>query len=94
MHALPLDIAGRIHVPLFSLFIYSDWSQLLIFKFFNNFSLYSGLKQDQLVKLLANEPDFLKSRPLLVEELEKIGAHVLFGVKFHPELMPIESCYR
>jgi hypothetical protein len=52
------------------------------------------LKQDQLVELLANEPDFLKSRPLLVEELEKIGAHVLFGVKFHPELMPIESCYR
>ena len=55
---------------------------------------FLGLKQDQLVKLLAKEPDFLESKPILVEELEKEGALVIFGVKFHPELMPIESCYR
>ena len=52
------------------------------------------MKHDQLVKLLADEPDFKESKPLLVEELEKEGALVLFGVKFHPELMPIESTYR
>ena len=46
------------------------------------------------MNLLSKEPDFLESKPLLVEELEKVGALVLFGVKFHPELMPIESCYR
>ena len=55
---------------------------------------FLGLKQDQLVKLLAKEPDFLESKPILVEELEKEGSLVIFGVKFHPELMPIESCYR
>ena len=31
----------------------------------------------------------MESKPALVEELEKVGALVLFGVKFHPELMPI-----
>ena len=54
----------------------------------------AGKKQDELVALLLEEPDFKESRPTLVEELEKEGALVLFGVKFHPEFMPIESCYR
>ena len=54
----------------------------------------AGKKQDELVALLSNEPDFLEAKPLLVEEMEKVGAKVLFGVKFHPELMPVEACYR
>jgi hypothetical protein len=53
-----------------------------------------GLKQDALVELLSKEKDFQASKPLLVEALEKEGAKVIFGVKFHPEFMPIESCYR
>ena len=53
-----------------------------------------GLRQDALVELLSKEKDFQDSKPLLVEALEKEGAMVIFGVKFHPEFMPIESCYR
>lgn len=53
-----------------------------------------GLKQDALVALLSEEPDFKESKPQLVEALEREGAKVIFGVKFHPEFMPIEACYR
>ena len=53
-----------------------------------------GKRQDELVTMLSKEADFLEARPMLQEALEAIGCHVLFGVKFHPELMMIESCYR
>ena len=53
-----------------------------------------GKKQDALVEMLSSEPDFMSAKPILQEELEKRGCLVLFGVKFHPELMEIESCYR
>ena len=59
-----------------------------------NLLLKKGKKQDELVDLLSKEPDFRESKPLLVEEMEKVGAEVLFGVKFHPEFMPVEACYR
>ena len=53
-----------------------------------------GMKQDSLVELLEMEPDFREAKPLLQEAVEKRGGRLLFGVKFHPELMMIESCYR
>jgi hypothetical protein len=53
-----------------------------------------GKKQDDLVGLLSREPDFSEAKALLQEVLKSIGCKVLFGVKFHPELMMIESCYR
>ena len=52
------------------------------------------MKQDDLIALLRAEPDFTEARPVLQEKIEKRGGRVLFGVKFHPELMEIESCYR
>ena len=53
-----------------------------------------GMKQDSLVELLASQPDFKEAKPLLQEAIEVMGGVLLFGVKFHPELMMIESCYR
>ena len=53
-----------------------------------------GMKQDDLVKKLETEDDFKASKTMLEEELEKLGARVIFGVKFHPELMAVESVYR
>ena len=52
------------------------------------------MKQDDLVKILEKEEDFRASKTVLEEELEKLGARVVFGVKFHPELMAVESVYR
>ena len=52
------------------------------------------MKQDDLVKKLEKEEDFMASKTVLEEELEKLGARVVFGVKFHPELMAVESVYR
>ena len=57
-------------------------------------SILVGMKQDDLVNLLEKEPDFKEAKPLLQEAIEKKGGRLLFGVKFHPELMMIESCYR
>ena len=53
-----------------------------------------GKKQDDLVSMLSMEPDFCAAKPMLQEVMEAQGCVVLFGVKFHPELMMIESCYR
>ena len=50
--------------------------------------------QDALGEMLSMEPDFKSAKSILEEELEKKGCRVLWGVKFHPELMEIESCYR
>ena len=44
--------------------------------------------------MLEKEEDFASSKTLLEEELEKLGALCIFTPKFHPELNPIESCYR
>ena len=54
----------------------------------------AGKKQDDLVAMLTIETDFAAGKPVLQEVLEARGCKVLFGVKFHPELMMIESCYR
>ena len=53
-----------------------------------------GKRQDDLVKLLEKEPDFQNQKPLIVEACEAAGGKVLFGTKFHPELMTIENVYR
>ena len=53
-----------------------------------------GKRQDDLVKLLEKETDFLNQKPLIVEACEAAGGKVLFGTKFHPELMTIENVYR
>ena len=47
------------------------------------------MKQDSLVELLEMEPDFM-----LQEAVEKRRGRLLVGVKFHPEFMMIEYCYR
>jgi hypothetical protein len=47
-----------------------------------------------LVAMLEDEPDFKLQKPLLVEAVEAVGGKVLFGTKYHPELMPIENSYR
>ena len=53
-----------------------------------------GKKQDDLVSMLGKEPDFAATKPELQEVLEAMGCKVLFGVKFHREMLMIESCYR
>ena len=44
--------------------------------------------------MLTREPDFAATMPTLQEEMEARGCKLIFGVKFHPELMMIKSCYR
>lgn len=44
--------------------------------------------------MLEEEPDFKLQKPLLVEAVEAVGGKVIFGTKYHPELMPIENSYR
>ncbi|EER03147.1 hypothetical protein Pmar_PMAR018403 [Perkinsus marinus ATCC 50983] len=53
-----------------------------------------GKKQDELVILLSNCDDFASQKTLLQEEAEARGDRVIYGVKFHPELAPIEAAYR
>ena len=43
--------------------------------------------------MLSEFPDFTNQKTLLGEEAEKRGDKVIFGVKFHPELMPIKAAY-
>ena len=47
-----------------------------------------------MIALLENEEDFSSSKTILEEELEKRGAKCIFTPKFHPELNPVELCYR
>ena len=54
----------------------------------------SGLKHDDLAAMLRTEEDFMSSKPILQEKLEELGCKLIFGVKFHPEFMMAESCYR
>ena len=46
------------------------------------------------VLILEKEDDFRLQKPLVVEAVEKAGGRVIFGTKFHPELMAIENGYR
>ena len=43
--------------------------------------------------MLENEPDFRDRKPLIVEAVEAARGKVLFGTKFHLELMPIKNAY-
>ena len=54
----------------------------------------SGKRQDELVALLEKEDDFASAKTILEEQLEKRGAKCIFTPKFHPELNPVECCYR
>ena len=47
-----------------------------------------------LVQLLESEEDFRLQKPLVVEAVENAGGKIVFGTKFHPELMAIENGYR
>ena len=46
------------------------------------------------MELLESEEDFAATKAILEEELEKLGAKCIFTPKYHPELNPIECCYR
>ncbi|KAF4648326.1 hypothetical protein FOL47_003427 [Perkinsus chesapeaki] len=54
----------------------------------------AGLKHGGLLELLSGCDDFKSQRTLLQDEAEERGDKVIFGVKFHPELAPIEAAYR
>ena len=43
---------------------------------------------------MSKEPDFMAEKSLLEKEAEERGDIIVFCVKFHPELNPIESVYR
>ena len=66
----------------------------IIIGLYPNYHIMTGMKQDDFVGLLEKEPDFKEAKPLLQEAVEKKGGRLLYGVRFHPELMMIESCYR
>ena len=48
-----------------------------------------GLLHDALVLKLSQEADFMSTKTVIEEEMEKIGASVLFTPKFHPGNMII-----
>ena len=56
--------------------------------------MFLGKKQDELAEMLKDEEDFRECKPLLQEKMESLGCKLIYGVKFHPELMMVESCYR
>ena len=43
---------------------------------------------------MSQEEDFLAEKSVLEKEAEERGDQIVFCVKFHPELNPIESVYR
>ncbi|KAF4669153.1 hypothetical protein FOL47_002680 [Perkinsus chesapeaki] len=51
-------------------------------------------KQDALVEMLSECDDFASQQTLLQEQALERGDRVIYGVKFHPELAPIEAAYR
>ena len=53
-----------------------------------------GKLLDELTEIMKNEPDFKMEKTLLEKECERRGDILIKGVKYHPELMPIESAYR
>ena len=58
------------------------------------FQYYQFVNLSVSVRMLESEEDFRDQKPLIVEAVEAAGGKVLFGTKFHPELMPIENAYR
>ena len=71
-----------------------SWLEVFEGMKYYTYLLTVGMKQDDFVNLLEKEPDFMEAKPLLQEAIERKGGRLVFGVKFHPELMMIESCYR
>ena len=53
-----------------------------------------GKMLDELSDIMRKEEDFANEKTLLEKECESRGDILIKGVKFHPELMPIESVYR
>ncbi|KAF4712298.1 hypothetical protein FOZ62_013520 [Perkinsus olseni] len=53
-----------------------------------------GKRQEDLVRMLEGCEDFQAQTTLLEEQALQRGDRVIFGVKFHPELAPIEAAYR
>ena len=52
-----------------------------------------GKNHKDLVDMLAKEEDFKAQETVLEEVVRQNGGMVIWGVKFHPELSAIESCY-
>ena len=44
--------------------------------------------------MLSKEEDFQQVKSVLQERMEEMNCRVIYGVKFHPEFMMVESCYR
>ncbi|KAF4647951.1 hypothetical protein FOL47_003934, partial [Perkinsus chesapeaki] len=57
-------------------------------------SWVSGKRHEELVDALMACDDFKSQRTVLEEQALARGDLVIFGVKFHPELAPIEAAYR
>ena len=53
-----------------------------------------GMLLDELTEVMKKEPDFENEKTLLEKECDLRGDIVIRGVKYHPELMAIESAYR
>ena len=53
-----------------------------------------GKLLDELTEIMKKEPDFENEKTVLEKECEKRGDILIKGVKYHPELMAIESAYR
>ncbi|EEQ99708.1 hypothetical protein Pmar_PMAR010971 [Perkinsus marinus ATCC 50983] len=66
--------------------------QVALERFGNN--AVRGKRHGDLVSLLGECEDFKSQKTLLEEEATARGDVVIFGVKFHPELAPIEAAYR
>ncbi|KAF4747320.1 hypothetical protein FOZ63_020934, partial [Perkinsus olseni] len=54
----------------------------------------SGKRHEDLVEMLVACDDFKGQKTILEEQAAERGDVVIFGVKFHPELAPIEAAYR
>ena len=54
----------------------------------------AGKTRSELADIMSQEEDFLNEKSLLEKEAEARGDHLIRCVKFHPELNPVESCYR
>ncbi|KAF4652582.1 hypothetical protein FOL47_011004, partial [Perkinsus chesapeaki] len=54
----------------------------------------SGKRHEDLLQMLSECDDFRSQKTILEEQAEARGDVVVYGVKFHPELAPIEAAYR
>ncbi len=51
-------------------------------------------KHNEIVEMLSACEDFTSQHTLLQEQALARGDRVIYGVKFHPELAPIESAFK